>query len=732
MVKKQKDFFAKHFSFLSLAFVLIAGILCLVNVGRGASAEFEESILEDEIVIEEIKTDLPEELQAKTEENTEPVIIEDQIPAKIIDDKPSTEQASDDIDYSLKSLIVEVSDYNAIKDYPNTKKIFSNYYRLDFDSVDATREAYNALKTNSGIVGVTPNRRLKQITENNVSLKPLLNGYSTELRSWGVKETGLDLYTNWNTLAKNNNIVKVAVLDSGIYSNHIVFNNNRIAYTTNTINYVNHNNSLSDDNGHGTAVAGIIAQSTPNNVKILPYKVLDANGETSNVESVMEAAYNAVVNDGATILNLSFGDNNAECQQTEERMFLEIMHASEKGAIIIAASGNDGRDKIDFPANCEDVIAVSSIDSNRQLSSFSNYGAGGIDFAMPGGIMQIPGTETPTSINSGAGTSLSAPFLAAAAAQIQTENPDYNRARTIGTLEQYADLRFPSEKYGNGIVDFNSLFNDGRIGLKPRATDWTRTDKLEAYYVAREEVLSTAFAAGTSQPSGLNTIIPAEERSNYGAATSGDITSNGVYRYWIRGSNGIIKYAETEVKYIDRQGPGFASSPKLYNADASSAVGVETIDSQSGLASAKLFYRKAGSDGDYETKTNTYNNVITQTSVKFALSNLEENTDYQAYIVATDRLNNTSQTSNFTFRTASTTTPDTLPDADGNNNGEDNTNTQVGDAAITDITPEAVKTSSTNISSPITNDPISSSISIFAISSATAATVYYFVARRRR
>lgn len=734
MVKKQKSIFRyERVNYLSLAFIIIIGILCLVNIGRGASAEIEESLIDNkalELTGQDEITEEPEE----SEEEKEPVIIEDQIPAKIIGDETPSHKNSDGLDFSTKSLIVETNNYDSIKSYPNVKNVFSNIYKISFGSIEATSAAYDNLSLNGDIINVRPDIELKQFSlGKQTNIKPYSIVNEDDGFSWGTSDIGADLYTTWHYLAENdkNNVVRVAVLDSGVFQEHVFFEGNRIATSSHTRNYVSNTSGFDDDNGHGTAVASIIAQSTPENVKIFPSKVLDRDGRTTNFSSILEAAYNAAAYDKASIINLSLGANDYTCTEADRSDLQRIIDA---GAIIIAASGNEGRHSVSFPANCSNVIAVGSTDKNRQRSSFSNYGPE-IDFVMPGSMMNVAYfsiTDSSTDkIIQEEGTSLSTPFLTAAAALIKTEHPNYNQSQLLSALEQYTVNLGNAEYYGKGIVDFGTkMFATPRIQATPSAKDWTLTDNVSVFGVCREKIVAKAVTVGSNDP-----VWSDVSNANYYSRTSWvDFKANNTYKFWYKTETGRTGYTTAEIKYIDRLSPNIASEPKIYDSDTPTTIGVDVLDSQSGLASAKLYYRKKESSSDYTVKTNSYNNINTQTSAKFTLTDLEDDTDYSAYITVSDKLGNKSQTDTFTFKAmAASQNPSSDPD-DGQQNSQqgDIDNQQANTAAITGITPEAVKTGATSVNSPKTEDNLPTSISVFAISSVVIAAGYHFIAGRRR
>lgn len=105
--------------------------------------------------------------------------------------------------------------------------------------------------------------------------------------------------------AYNNEIV-IGVLDSGVDYNHELFSG-RISDTSFNMSASGNKNDCMDDNGHGTAVAGIIAQTTPDNVKIKPYKIIDADGYVTLSEFTAAMEVILASKDLPDIMNISLG-----------------------------------------------------------------------------------------------------------------------------------------------------------------------------------------------------------------------------------------------------------------------------------------------------------------------------------------------------------------------------------------------------------------------------------------
>jgi subtilisin family serine protease len=245
-----------------------------------------------------------------------------------------------------------------------------------------------------------------------------------------VIDSGVD-YTHWDL---NDNIWR----NSGeIYGNGIDDDHN--GYTDDVLgwNFVSNNNNPYDDNGHGTHVAGIIAAENNGagaigiayDAKIMPIKVLDSQGYSTNNTSIAQGIYYAA-NNGANVINLSFGGGySSEIDQA-------VTYASQKGAVVVMAAGNSGASSPIYPAQLatQKGIAVGSIDWSFRLASTSNRaGSRAINYVVAPGVdifSTLPGNRFGTL----SGTSMATPTVSAIAAMVKSANPSLTASQITSIL----------------------------------------------------------------------------------------------------------------------------------------------------------------------------------------------------------------------------------------------------------------------------------------------------------
>lgn len=272
---------------------------------------------------------------------------------------------------------------------------------------------------------------------------------------WGLR--AIQAQEAWKE-GGGNVLVTVAVLDTGVDYAHPDLANRVDAQ--NGYNYIDGNFDVMDDEGHGTHVAGIIAAELNNigiagvsgkaNVKILPLKVLDdqGNGTMYDVSfAIMDA-----VDKGADVINLSLSGERG--REVPKMLQEAIAYALDHDVVVVAAAGNDGeRVERYVPASIPGVIAVSAVDEEMELAKFSNYGSE-IALAAPG--EEILSTYLQGRYVYASGTSQAAPFVSGTVALMKAAEPQLGIQEIKERMQRTAiDLgrKGPDEKYGYGLVN---------------------------------------------------------------------------------------------------------------------------------------------------------------------------------------------------------------------------------------------------------------------------------------
>jgi len=320
-------------------------------------------------------------------------------------------------------------------------------YRLKLPLNTNVGNVVNQLTSNSDVLLAEPNYT-NQSPEARRNQSWIVGSASNYTAQWAPNAIHL---TQAHTFTKGAG-VRVAVLDTGVDASHPALAGKLLP----GYNFVDDNTNTAEVGtsanlgfGHGTHVAGIVALTAPD-AKIIPYRVLDENGE-GNVWVLAEALLRAIdpdgnpaTDDGAHVINMSLGTLNrtkilstiaklASCNSSDTSdPTTDFSHsgydddrtrcANGKGVVIVVAAGNDGVNKADYPAaeGIVGAISVGASDSTQHLATFSNFGAE-VDVTAPGdGITSsIPGGGYAV----WSGTSMAAPMVAGAAALLRSREP---------------------------------------------------------------------------------------------------------------------------------------------------------------------------------------------------------------------------------------------------------------------------------------------------------------------
>jgi len=302
----------------------------------------------------------------------------------------------------------------------------------------------------------------------------------------------LEAWGNVAARAPGGRGVRIAVLDTGVaYRDLGRFKRSPDFAGTRFVapyDFVDGSRYPVDRNGHGTHVAGTIAEATDNalavtglawGATIMPVRVLDSRGYGDATTIARGIRY--AVRHGARVINMSLEFSTSVRRSEIPDITAALRYANRHGVVVVGSSGNEGEARIAYPARADDVISVGATTDDGCLADFSNDGFG-LDLVAPGGgddadltndpncqagrqggdIYQMTYTSSVArfGLPSGYdGTSMAAPHVSATAALVIASGvlgaqptPSQVECRLKATAKPLG-LPGPNRVYGSGLVD---------------------------------------------------------------------------------------------------------------------------------------------------------------------------------------------------------------------------------------------------------------------------------------
>ena len=452
--------------------------------------------------------------------------INNELFVRFLIEDPCSSQAALNLHAQVNATVIK--DYNEISGL-QLVKIPDNICLTD---------AINIYSQSSQVLYAEPNNIYQ------ISLMPNDPGFNNQ---WGLYNTGQIVYGLWGTAGADINAINawdvntgssnviIAVLDTGIDLNHADLRGNlwinRGEIPNDGIDndgngyiddyygwdFYNNDNDPSDDNGHGTGVAGVIAAFGNNsrgitgvmwNAQIMALKFLDKNGYGTDEDALKAILYANKM--GAHIINNSWNGGNYS------RALKDAMTIS--NALIVCAAGNNSMDNDifpDYPASytSSNIISVAATDMDDYITYFSNYGISSVDVAAPG--INIYTTRPGNKYGFFTGTSMSAALVSGLAGLIKSLRPDLTNIQIKNTIMNNVDIK-PSLigkiLTGGRINAYKSLINVITILRHPKIL---RTDpKKDKIGVPLNKVIKIYFYENITKGINFNFITLKDAKGN--------------------------------------------------------------------------------------------------------------------------------------------------------------------------------------------------------------------------
>ncbi len=348
-----------------------------------------------------------------------------------------------------RSMATEELETEAVNNIENEyEKALYLDYQVELPKGSAISEIMEELKENADVDYVQKdNLNEMKYTPNDPYFTT--NPRDTQ-RLWGIKAIGAD--EAWD-IAQGEDII-AAVVDSGVDPNHPDLRNNlwRNAQGTHGYDFSDKDNDPTDADGHGTHVAGTIGATANNGIGVAgvapKVKILAAKIFPNAYDSVCSNALRYAVDNGAKVINNSWGPTNRSASNPVVERAIDYAHS--KGVVVVFAAGNSN-DNADYysGANYSKTISVAAVDHYYKRASFSNYGST-VDIAAPG--VRIVSTWPGGKYNSIQGTSMAAPHVTGLAAVMLSKNPNLTNEQVRSILKGTA-TKVNDSSIGAGVID---------------------------------------------------------------------------------------------------------------------------------------------------------------------------------------------------------------------------------------------------------------------------------------
>lgn len=522
--------------------------------------------------------------------------------------------------YQTKRILIQADDIKENFEAQGMAKLQNGIIILQYDTQARTKAAFDYFQTVSGIEKVETDDvlHIENINDESQTVYGKESKDDNEkYNTHGIGAMGLNKYKDIINENGNPSDITVSTIGYGIRIDNSYFNG-RI--NENYYNFILNSKDISETISQGSRIAEVIKESTTDNLKILPIVVVNNEGYTT-VATIVKAIEYAVQKSDLICYELVNKNNDMIT------LALESAFKENKPVTCVTTSSQ----KENYPANNSTTIAVSSIDKNDQLATFSGKGEY-IDFtAYATDVKEI--FDKNISISKWSGAQYSNAHIVSAMALIKTYNKDYTILEIYNTLRNYCkDLgkEGRDELYGYGCPNFSKItiadIDKKRPEIKEVKYDNEKWETIkQIQIIASDNIRILDYAITKTQDKPKEKEWKKLEQKTPNLDVVENITENSKYYIWVRDSAGNIADSEIEINKIDVTAPTIA-----YNIDQSTletekyvTISVTAEDIDSGLDQMPYSWDK--------TNWGTENNILKVTQngrhkiyVRDSLGNISE------------------------------------------------------------------------------------------------------------
>ncbi len=396
----------------------------------------------------------------------------------------------------LSDIFQQIDVVELQKKFPGIKapnKKFNAYHQKFADLSLIYEIKYTSSTNIETVINKILSTGLVEYAQPHYIMKPLDYHPNDPLISNQYHLSKIKAYSAWDTVKGDTNIV-VGICDWGTDISHpdlsgnIKYNyqdpvdgidNDNDGYTDNFRGWDmgDNDNNPTGNISHGTFVAGLSSATTDNHLgisgtgflcKFLPVKVCNSNDEgTMTYESIVYAAEH-----GCNIINCSWGDTFYSGPYGQDVIDYATIN---KGALVVAACGNDDNNVLYFPASYDRVLSVASSNASDHKADFSSFGIF-VDITAPGD--NVWSTQNGGTYGSSGGTSFSSSITAGCAALLKSRFPALTGLQIGEKLKVAADIidTLPSN------TPYLGLLGSGRLNIYNALYD-TSHPSIEMYNI---------------------------------------------------------------------------------------------------------------------------------------------------------------------------------------------------------------------------------------------------------